>query len=135
MTYLVDANLLCEPTKPVCVERAVERLDANEAALITSPLVMGEIWRGIDALPTGKKKIELAAWFIKVEAKMPTLDWTTSIALVWAEMVNQIKKSGYTVGIMDTMIAATAKYHHLTIATRNVDDFTRCGVPVVNPFE
>lgn len=135
MTYLVDANLLSEPTKSVCVERAVEWLDANEASLITSPVVMGEIWRGIDALPTGKKKRELAAWFVKVQAKIPILDWMTGVALVWAEMVNQIKKSGYTVGIMDTMIAATAKYHHLTVATRNVDDFTRCGVSVVNPFE
>jgi predicted nucleic acid-binding protein len=33
------------------------------------------------------------------------------------------------------MIAATAKHHSLTVATRNVDDFIRCGVPVVNPFE
>jgi predicted nucleic acid-binding protein len=135
MTYLVDANLLSEPTKPISVERAVEWLDANEAELITSPVVMGEIWRGIDALPEGKKKRELVVWFDKVQARMPTLDWTTGIALIWAEMVNRVKKSGYTVGIMDTMIAATAKHHGLTVATRNVDDFTRCGVPVVNPFE
>jgi toxin FitB len=135
MTYLVDANLLSEPTKPISVERAVAWPDANEAELITSPMVMGEIWRGIDALPEGKKKRELAAWFDKVQARVPTLDWTTAIAMQWAEMVNHIKRSGYTVGIMDTMIAATAKHHGLTVATRNVDDFTRCGVPVVNPFE
>lgn len=113
----------------------MEWLDANEAELVTSPMVMGEIWRGIDALPEGKKKRELVAWFDKVQARMPMLDWTTAIALVWAEMVNRIKKSGYTVGMIDTMIAATAKLHGLTVATRNVDDFTRCGVPVVNPFD
>lgn len=135
MTYLVDANLLSEPTKPVCVERAVEWLDAHEAELVTSPVVMGEIWRGIDALPDGKKKRDLAEWFSKVQARMPTLDWTTTTAMIWAEMVNHIKKSGFTVGILDTMIAATAKQHQLTVATRNVDDFNRCGVPVVNPFE
>jgi predicted nucleic acid-binding protein len=45
-----------------------------------------------------------------------------------------VKRSGFTVGIMDTMIAATAKLHVLTIATRNVDDFSRCGVPLINPF-
>jgi hypothetical protein len=32
------------------------------------------------------------------------------------------------------MIAATAAHYGLTIATRNVADFTRCGVPVLNPF-
>jgi predicted nucleic acid-binding protein len=35
----------------------------------------------------------------------------------------------------DTMIAAKARLHGLTVATRNVDDLTRCGVSVVNPFE
>ncbi len=34
-----------------------------------------------------------------------------------------------------TMIAASAKHHGLTVATRNVDDFRRCGVRVINPFE
>jgi predicted nucleic acid-binding protein len=66
---------------------------------------------------------------------MPTLEWTTETALVWGEMVNEVKRSGYTVGLMDTMIAATAKRHHLIIATRNVDDFRRCGVTVFNPFD
>jgi len=32
------------------------------------------------------------------------------------------------------MIAATAKQHGLTVATRNAADFTRCSVPVINPF-
>lgn len=134
MTYLVDANLLCEPTKPVCVDKAVAWLDVHEGQLVTSSIVMGEIWRGIDVLPEGRKKHELADWFGKVQTRMPTLDWTTDIALVWAEMVNRIKKSGQTVGILDTMIAATAKHHQLVVATRNEKDFSRCGVPVFNPL-
>jgi len=40
---------------------------------------------------------------------MHALDWTVETALIWAEMVNRIKRAGYTVGIMDTMIAASAK--------------------------
>jgi predicted nucleic acid-binding protein len=34
----------------------------------------------------------------------------------------------------DSMIAATASLHGLTVATRNVADFEACGVPVVNPW-
>jgi predicted nucleic acid-binding protein len=33
------------------------------------------------------------------------------------------------------MIAATAKRHQLTVATRNVGDFAHFGVNVVNPFD
>ena len=135
MKYLVDANVLSEPTKLVRVQRVVDWLNANETALAASSVVMGEIWRGVDALAEGRKKQELAAWFEKVCERVPVFDWTLETALVWAEMVNHIKRSGYTVGIMDTMIAATAKLHGLTVATRNVADFRRCGVPVINPFE
>ncbi len=34
----------------------------------------------------------------------------------------------------DSMIAATASVHGLTVATRNVADFEACGVPVFNPW-
>jgi predicted nucleic acid-binding protein len=33
------------------------------------------------------------------------------------------------------MIAATAKVHGLTVATRNVTDFKAFGVPLLNPFK
>jgi hypothetical protein len=52
---------------------------------------MGEIWRGVDALPEGKKREELVAWFQKLLARMPTLEWTTETALIWGEMVNEVK--------------------------------------------
>lgn len=37
--------------------------------------------------------------------------------------------------VVDGLLAATAKVHGLTLATRNVKDIVRTGVPVVNPFE
>ena len=36
--------------------------------------------------------------------------------------------------VTDSLIAATARAHGLTVATRNVKDFERAGVPVFNPF-
>jgi toxin FitB len=37
--------------------------------------------------------------------------------------------------VVDGLIAATAKVHHLTVATRDVAEVARAGVPVINPFE
>jgi predicted nucleic acid-binding protein len=37
--------------------------------------------------------------------------------------------------VTDSLLAATALAHGLSVATRNVADFLPCGVPVVNPFE
>lgn len=36
---------------------------------------------------------------------------------------------------MDAMIAATARVHGLTVATRNERDFRHLGVEIVNPFK
>jgi hypothetical protein len=36
--------------------------------------------------------------------------------------------------IKDSLIAATAIVHDLTVVTRNVSDFKKAGVKVVNPF-
>ena len=63
------------------------------------------------------------------------LDWTLDVAIVWGALLNEDRDSGFTVWIKDTMIAASARYHGLTAATRNVSDFVHCGVQVINPFE
>ena len=135
MKYLADVNVLSEPTKPQPEARVVEWLLANQAEIVIDPVVLGEMWEGIIALPEGRRKQNLSAWFRQIPSGLVCLDWTRSTALVWAELRDEVRRRGFTVPVKDTMIAATAKLHNLTVATRNVDDFARCGVPVVNPFE
>jgi len=36
--------------------------------------------------------------------------------------------------VKDSLIAATALVHGLTVATRDRADFEKAGVPVINPF-
>lgn len=135
MKYLADANVLSEPTKLEPSARAIAWLGEHIEDVAVSAIVIAEIWRGIDAKVEGYKKRELTRWFHRSPRALRCLPWTGDTAIVWGGLFNQIKRDGYTVGLMDTMIAATAKLHGLTVATRNVDDFTRCGVAVVNPFE
>lgn len=135
MKYLLDANLLCEPTKAQRVQKAVNWLQANVVECVTDAVVMGEIWQGIDKLPAGLKRVNLEAWFVGLRSRVHCLDWTLDVAIVWGALINEIRRSGFTVGIKDTMIAASAKHHGLTVATRNLEDYTRCGVPVINPFD
>ncbi len=107
---------------------------ANHAEIVVDPIVMGEMWEGILALPDGRRKQNLVDWFQQSPSSLICLDWTLQTALVWAELRDDVRRRGFTVAIKDTMIAASAKLHGLTVATRNVDDFKRCGVAVVNPF-
>lgn len=135
MKYLVDVSVLSEPTKPQPEARVVEWLLANHAEIVIDPIVVGEMWEGIIALPEGRRKQNLVAWFRQSPSGLICLEWTRRTAVVWAELRDEVRRRGFTVPVKDTMIAATAKLHNLTVATRNVADFTRCGVPVLNPFE
>lgn len=135
MKYLVDVNVLSEPTKLVVSKRVESWLAANWSECVVNVVVMAEIGRGIDIMPDGKRKSALAIWFADLQAAIPCLDWTMETALLWGPIVNHVKSSGFTIGMPDTMIAASAKQHGLVVATRNVADFTRCGVKAFNPFE
>ena len=53
--------------------------------------------------------------------------------LLDANVVSEPTK-GEVMPVFDAMIAATALEHDLTVATRNVGDFQKAGVRVVNPF-
>ena len=63
MTYLVDANVLSEPTKPVPNNKVIDWLTANEENLFVDAIVVGELCVGILALPRGRKRTELEQWF------------------------------------------------------------------------
>ncbi len=135
MKYLADVNVLSEPTKAAPDSQVVRWLQENQSEIVVDPIVMGEVWEGIVALPDGRRKRNLAEWLQCSPTGVICLDWTLRTAMVWAELRDDVRRRGFTVPVKDTLIAATAKLHGLIVATRNVDDFARCGVPVVNPFD
>jgi predicted nucleic acid-binding protein len=108
--------------------------DHRDEAVI-DVVVLGEIWRGIDKLPPGKRRNKLLVWFDDLRQATACLSWTPKTAIAWGAMLNRIQRQGFVVATIDTMIAANAVRHGLVVATRNVSDFTRCGVPVFNPFD
>jgi toxin FitB len=134
MKYLVDANVLSEPTKPVPEPRVVEWLEAHESNFVVDSIVLGELYLGVLALPRGRKRARLEQWFEAVVATVDCLPWDAAVARRWAALVVGLRKKGLALPMLDGMIAATALAHGLTVATRNTRDFARAGVEVVDPF-
>jgi predicted nucleic acid-binding protein len=134
MTFLVDANVLCEPTRPSPSARVVDWLARNEGQLIVDPIVLGEISIGVLALPAGRKRARLEQWLESLVHTIDCLPWDAAVSRRWAKLVVDLRKRGKTLPVLDGMIAATALEHGLTIATRNVGDFEKAGVEVVDPF-
>ena len=135
MIYLVDANVLSEPTKQVADSRVVAWLNANESNLIVDSIIIGELRIGILALPRGRKRDRLEQWYETVVETIECLPWDAMISRRWAALVVELRQKGETVPLLDGMIAATALQHDLTVATRNTRDFQKTGVKTLNPFE
>ena len=132
--YLVDANVLSEPTKQDANPKVVAWLDANEANLVVDSIIVGELRIGIMALPRGRKRERLEEWFETIVETIECLPWDAAVSQRWATLVVALKKSGETVPLLDGMIAATALQHDLVVATRNTRDFQKTRVKTFNPF-
>src|SRR6266853_2118103 len=115
MTFLADANLICEQTKSHASAQAVQWLDDHDEEIVIDAVVLAEVWDGIVALPDGRKKQDLEGWFARLRRSVICLSWTGDRAVAWGDLKQEVRRRGFTVGIKDTMIAATAKLHGLTV--------------------
>jgi predicted nucleic acid-binding protein len=134
MRFLVDANVLSEPTKPAPNPHVVAWLRGNEPDLAVDPIILGEVRFGILLLPKGKRRARLERWFAAGVQRIECLTWEAETGLRWAALLARLRVSGRTMPIKDSLIAATALVHGLVIATRNRTDFETAGVEVIDPF-
>ena len=134
MKYLVDANVLSEPTKPLPDPRVVDWLRAHEPDIAVDPVIVGELRFGILILPKGKKRMALERWFDAGVGRLHCLAWDADTGLKWAELLARLRKTGKTMPIKVSLIAATAIVYGLAVATRNRIDIAKAGVHVVDPF-
>jgi predicted nucleic acid-binding protein len=134
MTFLVDANVLSEATRPRPDEAVLAWLGLNEAALAVTPIILGELQYGILLLAPGKKRDRLLDWFGTGVRHLPVIDLDAETGRVWPMLLAELKRKGRSMPVKDSLVAATARQHRLTVATRNTSDFAHAGVEVVNPF-
>lgn len=135
MPYLVDTCVISELRKAACnpgVIRWMESVQPEEIFL--SVLTLGEIRRGIELRRAKDPKAAgaLERWLVGLESHYGDRILPISMAVAdrWGRLsLNQPLPTA------DGLIAATGIEHKLTVVTRNVADFARSGVAVVNPFE
>jgi predicted nucleic acid-binding protein len=135
MGYLVDANVLCEATRLQPASNVVTWLERHDDELHISTLTLAEILKGIHLLAPGKKRRQLELWFEELVASFAgrVLPVDEAVARVWAEFYARQQQQGRLLSSFDSLLAATAIAHELTLATRNTADFPK-EVSVVNPW-
>jgi toxin FitB len=132
--YLLDTNVVSElrRTRP---HPALIAWLAGAAAdeLFLSAVTLGELQAGVEMTrrqdPGRAEAIE--TWVDVLANTFDILPMDGAVFRRWAQLMHRRSRDL----IEDAMIAATALVHNLTVVTRNVRDFERLGLTVVNPFE
>jgi predicted nucleic acid-binding protein len=132
--YLLDTNVVSELRKNRphgAVAGWVSRL--REDQIHISAVTLGELQAGIERTRAQDaiKAQEIENWVDRLQETYQVLPTDAACFRQWARLMHG--KSDYL--IEDAMIAATARMHGLTVATRNERDFRPFGVPVLNPFQ
>ena len=114
------------------VDAWIRRTENEEMFL--SVVTLAELRVGAALLPDGAKKRKLDEWlgFDLVDMfYMRILPIGLDIADAYAILTTRARKSGFSPGALDALIAATAFANGMKVATLNRKDFQRLGVGLV----
>lgn len=136
MPYLIDTNVLCESSKPNPDASVLAWLENHDAELHLSALSLGEMLMGIHLMDRGKRRQQIESWYQRIErwAAGRILAVDTGVMHTWAPFCAKHQKAGRKLPAMDSLMAATALHHQLTLVTRNVGDFPE-DVSIMNPWK
>jgi predicted nucleic acid-binding protein len=135
LSYLIDTNVLSELRRRDPDDNVVRWMaDRPATTLYLSVLTLGELRKGVEGLPEGDRKrrlldwleVELAAYFA---GRILPVD--ASVADRWGRLLAQ---AGRPLPAIDSLLAATALAHGLTLVTRNLRNFQHPDLTVLDPW-
>lgn len=124
LIYLLDTNIISEPTKVKPAENVIQKLAENLEYSCISSITWAESLTGVKQLPEGKKKSGLFDFLIENVQKMyEIIPFDASCASIYSDIALKLKEKGKPVPQFDMLISATAIVNNLILVTRNTSDF------------
>jgi predicted nucleic acid-binding protein len=135
MTFLLDTNVVSELRRgPRAHPSVVDWFDQRSPReLCMSVITVGEIRAGIEQLRSRdhRQASALDRWLSGLaqfyEDRLLYVDG--DVAEEWGRL-----RARRPAPVVNALLAATARVHHLTLVTRNVRDFKTLDVRLLNPF-
>ena len=135
MSFLVDTCVLPELVKPRPSRQVSEWFDAAPPdTLFVSVLTFGEIRKGVEKLPDGRRRTRIVAW-LETDLPMWFEDRVLPIDAGVADEWGRLMARPGNIPAIDSLIAATALRYRLAVVTRNEADFATTGVDLLNPWK
>jgi hypothetical protein len=138
VSYLLDTNVISEPTMPRPDAGVVAWLAAaDEDEVFICAITIAELRYGIQRLGGGKKRTLLDTWLQqdlrrRFEGRILPID--ANAADMCGRLIAKSESKGRPLEIRDACIAACAEIHGLTLVTRNVSDFETIVGSIVTPW-
>lgn len=139
MKYLIDTMVLSEPTKRKQDANVIHWFSLHRHECAVSVLTLGEVERGITQMKDSNRKHRLMAWFNTIADGMEKagriLPVDRALMSFWGPVYSREERlTKRKPPFVDTLLAATAELHGLTMVTRNEKDFPKT-LALVNPWK
>ena len=122
--YLLDTNIISEPTKTSPSESVLNSIAENFDHSCICSVIWAEILTGIKCLADGKQKNALLNYYLNtIQKAYEILPFDSFAASIYSDLVERLKNKGNPLPKLDLMIAATAISNNLILVTRNTADF------------
>jgi predicted nucleic acid-binding protein len=137
--YLLDTNVVSELRKGSRCAPGVQNfaVAVPPVACFLSVLTIAEIRIGIDRAPDALLKAELTTWLgqdLRRAFARRILPVDEEVLVDWRRLTLAATRAGGALSPPDVLLSATARHHRLVMVTRNVRDFVRAGVTVLDPW-
>lgn len=136
---ILDTNVVSEPTKERGSPAVLAWLDAQSLeTLYFTTIGLGEVLAGLAIVPDGRRRTQLASAthaLIETLFGPRILPYDVAAARAYADIFKAARAAGRPITLVDAQIAAIAKAHGYSVATRDVTPFEIVGVKVIDPWK
>ncbi len=136
---ILDTNVISELMKEQPDPQVKQWIGSQRPQdLALTAIAIAEITRGLSRLPKGKRRHILEqnfTAFVHDAFGVRIFPFDEEAAFLYGVLSAMREQAGMKADPVDLMIASIAKNHNASIATRNIKDFTGCGITLINPWE